>query len=68
VARLRETRARRDAAAVERLLDRLAEQARDPSCNLIPVTIELVKASASLGEIVQRLRTVFGAYVEAPVF
>jgi methylmalonyl-CoA mutase N-terminal domain/subunit len=68
IARLRESKAKRDQAAVDRLLDRLAQQAADPACNLIPVTIELVKARASLGEIVQRLKTVFGTYVEAPVF
>jgi methylmalonyl-CoA mutase N-terminal domain/subunit len=34
----------------------------------MPVTIELVKARATLGEIVARLRTVWGAYIERPVF
>ncbi len=34
----------------------------------MPVTIELVKARASMGEIVKRLRQVFGAYVETVVF
>ena len=32
------------------------------------VTIELVKARASLGEIVARLRRVWGSYIERPVF
>jgi hypothetical protein len=32
------------------------------------VTIELVKARASMGEIVVRLRQVWGQYVETPVF
>jgi methylmalonyl-CoA mutase cobalamin-binding domain/chain len=68
VQRLGRVRARRDAAAVERLLDRLAGEAGDSSVNLLPTTIELVKARASMGEIVQRLRTVFGQYVETPVF
>jgi methylmalonyl-CoA mutase cobalamin-binding domain/chain len=68
IARTRAVRARRDAALVERLLDRLASEARDPSANLMPVTIELVKARASMGEIVARLRQVFGTYVERPVF
>jgi methylmalonyl-CoA mutase N-terminal domain/subunit len=36
--------------------------------NLMPVTIDLVKAGASLGEIVARLRSVWGSYVETPVF
>ena len=68
VARLRETRGRRDGARVKTLLDRLEAEARDPATNLMPVTIEAVTARATLGEIVVRLRGVFGAYVENPVF
>jgi methylmalonyl-CoA mutase cobalamin-binding domain/chain len=68
VARLRETRGRRDGARVKTLLDRLEAEARDPAANLMPVTIEAVTARATLGEIVARLRGVFGAYVERPVF
>ena len=68
VARLRETRGRRDGARVKTLLDRLEAEARDPAANLMPVTIEAVTARATLGEIVARLRGVFGAYVEKPVF
>jgi methylmalonyl-CoA mutase N-terminal domain/subunit len=68
VQRLRTVRMRRNNAEVERLLDRLAAEALDPSKNLLPTTIELVKARASMGEIVQRLRAVFGQYVETPVF
>ena len=68
VERLREVRRRRDGARVAALLDRLATEARDPSVNLMPVTIELVKAHATLGEIVARLREVWGGYVERPVF
>ena len=68
VARLRAVRARRDGARVAALLDRLAREAADPGINLMPVTVELVKARASLGEIVGRLRQVWGRYVETPVF
>jgi methylmalonyl-CoA mutase N-terminal domain/subunit len=68
VDRLRSVRARRNGDEVQKLLDRLADEARDPSKNLLPTTIELVKARASMGEIVQRLRAVFGGYVETPVF
>jgi methylmalonyl-CoA mutase N-terminal domain/subunit len=68
VERLREVRHRRDAARVGALLDRLAEEARDPGANLMPTTIEAVRARATLGEIVARLRQVFGAYVERPAF
>jgi 2-hydroxyisobutanoyl-CoA mutase large subunit len=68
VARLKETRRRRDNAKVGALLDRLEAEARDLDANLMPVTIEAVTARATLGEIVARLRKVFGAYVERPVF
>jgi methylmalonyl-CoA mutase N-terminal domain/subunit len=68
IARLRATRARRDDARVAALLDRLAREAADPAVDLMPVTIELVKARASMGEIVTRLRAVWGRYVEPPVF
>jgi len=68
VARLQEVRRRRDGARVQTLLDQLAAEARNPDANLMPLTIEAVKARATLGEIVARLRAVFGAYVEKPVF
>ena len=68
IQRLRQARERRDGARVALLLDRLEREARDPAGNLMPVTIELVEARASLGEIVARLRQVFGSYVETPVF
>ena len=66
--RLKRTRATRDNSEVERLLDQLVQEARDPTLNLMPTTIELVKARATLGEIVRRLKTELGTYVEVPVF
>jgi methylmalonyl-CoA mutase cobalamin-binding domain/chain len=68
VAAVRAVRARRDGPRVAELLDRLAAEARDPAVNLMPTTIALVRARATLGEIVARLREVFGSYVERPVF
>src|SRR5881396_3766483 len=68
IARLKATRNRRDNERVTQLLDRLEHDAQDSSVNLMPVTIGLVKARASIGEIVSRLRAVFGAYIEEPVF
>ena len=68
VARLQEIRRRRDGAKVAALLERLEVVAKDPGANLMPITIEAVKARATLGEIVTRLRGLFGAYVEKPVF
>ncbi len=68
VASLRRVKAERDQAAVARFLQRLQATARDPAANLMPVTIEAVKARASMGEIVNALKEVFGRYRETPVF
>lgn len=68
IERLRAARARRDEARVQELMDQLERESQDPSINLMPTTIELVKARASMGEIVKRLKAVFGSYVEVPVF
>src|SRR5581483_9209863 len=56
VARLRAARGRRDAAEVGRRLDRLVEVAADPGGNIMGPTIDAVRAGASMGEIVVRLR------------
>ena len=68
VARVLAVRRRRDGARVEALLERLVAVARDPAANLLPVTIECVEAGATLGEVVARLRDLWGSYVERPVF
>jgi methylmalonyl-CoA mutase cobalamin-binding domain/chain len=68
IAGLKAVRRRRDQALVDRLMDRLEREAREPAANIMPVTIELVKARASLGEIAARLRQVWGTYIERPVF
>jgi methylmalonyl-CoA mutase N-terminal domain/subunit len=68
IQRVKAVRDRRDNARVAVLLDALAEQAKDPSKNLMPLTIELVEARATMGEIVRRLRDVFGSYAENPAF
>src|SRR5262249_2077252 len=56
IARLKATREKRDNERVKHLLDRLEHDAQDASVNLMPITVELVKARASIGEIVSRLR------------
>jgi len=66
--RLRRVRRERDSAKVERLLDELVAQAGDETQNLMPKTIELVEAGASMGDIVEKLKTVWGTYRETPVF
>ncbi|HUN90647.1 MAG TPA: methylmalonyl-CoA mutase family protein [Burkholderiaceae bacterium] len=68
IARLNRVRRERDAAKVENLLDELLTVARDENRNLMPITIELVKHGASMGDIIERLKTIWGAYREVPVF
>ena len=62
--RLNDVRGRRDAAAVGRALDALESAARGDA-NLMPPILEAVHAYASVGEICDRLRKVFGEYQES---
>jgi methylmalonyl-CoA mutase N-terminal domain/subunit len=64
IERLEAVRAKRDSPLVRRLLQELQEQAGKDEINLLPKTIELVKARATLGEICGALREVWGAYQE----
>jgi methylmalonyl-CoA mutase N-terminal domain/subunit len=68
IARLGRVRRERDSAKVAALLDKLVEVAADDGQNLMPVTIELVDAGASMGDIVERLKALWGTYRERPVF
>ena len=68
IARLNRVRRERDQPKVEQLLDRLIAVASDERQNLMPVTIELVKAGASMGDIIERLKSIWGIYRETPVF
>ncbi len=65
VARLRRLRAERDAARVEAALGRVEEAARG-TANLMPPILAAVEAHATVGEISDALRRVFGEY-RAPV-
>ncbi len=65
--RLAQVKRERDFQKVERCLADLVDVARGDD-NLIPPTIEAVKAHATAGEIVNSLKGVFGGYVEDPVF
>ena len=60
-ARLRALRAARDGDRVLRALDRLEAAARG-DVNLMPLILDAVAASATLGEICDRLRAVFGVH------
>jgi methylmalonyl-CoA mutase N-terminal domain/subunit len=59
--RLREVRATRDRAAVERALSAVEETARGND-NLLPPMREALRARATLGEVSDTLRRVFGEY------
>jgi methylmalonyl-CoA mutase N-terminal domain/subunit len=61
--RLNQTRARRDRGAVEGALDKIRKAARSNE-NTMPATIEAVRAYATLGEICDALRDVYGLYEE----
>ncbi len=64
---LGERRIRRDPASVEAALGRLVESARGEG-NMVPVLLDAVRAEATLGEICNALRDVWGAYTEPPRF
>ena len=68
IARTRRVRATRDEAKVQRLLDALVETAKDESRNIMPLTIELVERGATMGDIVEKLKNLWGTYRETPVF
>lgn len=68
IERLNEVRRKRDNAKVKRLLDDLKDAAKDENENLMPITIELVKAYASIGEICGALKEVFGEYKDPAYF
>ncbi|MDI7276274.1 MAG: methylmalonyl-CoA mutase family protein [Anaerolineae bacterium] len=61
VARLQDLRTRRDSARVHRSLAALESAARGAE-NLVPLILDAVRAYATLGEICDALRRVFGEY------
>ena len=68
IARTRRVRAERDDARVGTLLEELVSVARDEAQNIMPVTVELVRAGATMGEITGKLKSLWGTYRETPVF
>jgi methylmalonyl-CoA mutase N-terminal domain/subunit len=66
VKRLQNLRARRDTSRVAATLGNVEETARSDG-NLMPVILEAVKAYATVGEIADTLRRVFGEYQESVV-
>ncbi len=63
IKRVNDVRANRDNTTVENSLKRLADAARGDQ-NLIPLILECVEAYASVGEISNKLRAVWGEYRE----
>jgi len=66
--RLEATKARRDAAEVERTLAALKQAAARDGENLMPRLIDCARARASEGELVAALQEVFGTFTERPAF
>jgi methylmalonyl-CoA mutase N-terminal domain/subunit len=65
-ARLAKLRAERSSSEVERRLNAL-RKASEGSENLMPYIYDAVKSYATLGEICEAMRTVFGAYEEVSI-
>lgn len=53
---------------MQKLLEELKTVAQNEDENIMPVTIKLVKAGASMGDIVESLKGIWGVYRENPVF
>jgi len=68
IARTRRVRRERDNGKVKRLLADLVAVAKDETQNIMPVTIALVREGATMGDIVETLKGVWGTYRETPVF
>jgi methylmalonyl-CoA mutase, N-terminal domain len=67
VERVRALRERRDAAAVDASLARLHEEA-GREVNLMPALVDAARAYATMGEMCDALRDVWGTWRETPVF
>ena len=68
IARTQRVRRERDPAKFEELMAQLLEVAKDDSQNIMPITIELVRAGATMGDIIESLKTLWGTYRETPVY
>jgi len=66
-ARLEALRRERDGASVQRRLDAVRAGAKEPRQNLVPPILDAVKSLATLGEISDALRDVFGEHREQVV-
>ncbi|MFP4459695.1 MAG: methylmalonyl-CoA mutase [Candidatus Zixiibacteriota bacterium] len=65
--KLAEVKNERDNEKAQELLDKLEKAALDTEVNLMPYIVDAVQAYASIGEICNKLRGVFGEYNESVV-
>jgi methylmalonyl-CoA mutase N-terminal domain/subunit len=68
IANLNRIRATRDQQKVQDALQALRNAAADPNANTMPLLIDAVKVYASVGEISDAFRDVFGTYQEPALF
>jgi methylmalonyl-CoA mutase N-terminal domain/subunit len=68
VARTQRVRRERNSAEFDALLANFVEIAKDPAKNIMPITVALVHAGATMGDLVETLKGVWGTYRETPVF
>jgi methylmalonyl-CoA mutase N-terminal domain/subunit len=68
IARTKRVRAERDATKHAALMEKLVAVAKDDRQNIMPITIEAVENGATMGEIVDALKKLWGTYRETPVF
>jgi methylmalonyl-CoA mutase cobalamin-binding domain/chain len=68
ISRTKRVRAERDASRHLLLMERLVSTAKDDKQNIMSVTIEAVENGATMGEIVDALKKLWGTYRETPVF
>ena len=67
VAKVRELRKSRNAAGVAKALASLESACRSKD-NIMPPLLEAVRQGATLGEMVDAMKQVYGTYTETPVF
>lgn len=68
IKRLNEVKRKRNSAKVREALDNLRKAAEKEDVNLMPFIIQAVKEYATLGEICETLRQVFGEYKPPSIF
>jgi len=68
IAALGEVKRTRDDRQVKRLLVELEQEARNEAVNLMPIIIECARAYATIQEVCDALRTVFGEYEPPSIF